>query len=102
MPPSVSPSGDVLSVDSGGLSINGTRLFAVAGEMHYSRVPVSGWAADLARLRAGGLTTVSSYVIWIHHEEAQGEFDWTGQRNLTAFLVAARAAGLLVSLRVGP
>lgn len=65
MPPSTSPSGAVLSVDTGGFRMNGEPLFAVAGEMHYSRVPVSGWASDLARMKAGGLTTVSSYVIWI-------------------------------------
>lgn len=34
MPPSKAPSGAVLSVDSGGLRLNGQPFFAVAGEMH--------------------------------------------------------------------
>jgi len=38
----------------------------------------------------------------IHHNEVEGLYDWTGSRNLTAFLLAARDAGLFVSLRIGP
>lgn len=32
----------------------------------------------------------------------QGVWDWSGQRNLTAFVRAAAAEGLAVFLRVGP
>ena len=102
MPTVARADGSTLGVTSAGLELNGAPLFAVAGEMHYSRVAQSGWAADLRTMRAGGLTTVSAYVIMIHHNEAQGVYDWSGSRNLTAFLLAAREAGLLVSLRIGP
>ena len=102
MPPSVAPDGTALSLDSLGFALNGTRLFNVAGEMHFSRVPASQWASDLRLMRAAGLTTVSTYVLWIHHEEVRGAYDWSGQRNLTAFVEAAQAAGLMVALRCGP
>jgi beta-galactosidase len=102
MPPVSSPSGHVLSVDSGGFRLDGSPFLDISGEMHFSRVPRSGWAKNLRRLKAAGLTTVASYVLWIHHEEQEGEFDFTGQRDLRAFVQEAARASLLVSLRIGP
>ena len=102
LPPVQRADGSTLGVTTGGFLLNGAPLFAVAGEMHYSRVAQAAWGADLRAMRAGGLTTVSAYVIMIHHNEQQGVYDWSGQRNLTDFLRQAAAAGLLVSLRIGP
>ena len=102
MPSSLRPDGTSLSLDSLGFSLNSSRLFNVAGEMHYSRVPASSWLSDLRLMKAAGLTTVSTYVLWIHHEEVQGTYDWSGQRNITAFVLAAKEAGLMVALRCGP
>ena len=99
---STRPDGVPLGLDSAGFTLNGARVFNVAGEMHFSRVPASSWLGDLQLMRAAGLTTVSTYVLWIHHEEVQGTYTWSGQRNLTAFVLAAQAAGLNVALRVGP
>lgn len=99
---STRPDGTSLGLDSAGFTLNGARLFNVAGEMHFSRVPALSWLSDLRLMRAAGLTTVSTYVLWIHHEEVQGTYDWSGQRNLTAFVLAAQDAGLMVALRCGP
>ena len=49
-----------------------------------------------------GLDLVSSYLVWLHVEELEGTFDWSGNKNLTEFLLAAQRAGLLVALRIGP
>lgn len=102
IPPVARADGSTLGVTSGGFVLDGEPFFAVAGEMHYSRVDAASWAPTLRAMRAGGLTTVSTYVIMIHHNEVEGVYDWTGARNLTAFVLAARDAGLLVSLRIGP
>jgi beta-galactosidase len=102
MPPVTSPLGHILSIDSGGFRLDNIPFLDISGEMHFSRVPTSGWAKTLRRLRAAGLTTVASYVLWIHHEEVQGEFNFTGQRDLRAFVQEAAKAGLYVSLRIGP
>ncbi len=53
-------------------------------------------------MKAGGLSIASVYVIWIHHEEEEGKFDFTGNRNLRGFLEAAKKVGISVFLRVGP
>ena len=53
-------------------------------------------------MKAGGLSIASVYVIWIHHEEEEGKFDFTGNRNLRGFLEAAKKVGISVFLRIGP
>jgi hypothetical protein len=53
-------------------------------------------------MKAGGVTIVSTYVFWIHHEEVEGQFDWSGRRDLRRFVQLAGRHGLLVWVRVGP
>ena len=81
---------------------NGKPWFPVMGELHYSRYPKKLWPEALAKMKAGGVTVVSSYIFWIHHEEKEGEYDFTGNRDLRGFLHAVQAAGLPVFLRIGP
>jgi beta-galactosidase len=56
----------------------------------------------LLKMKAGGITVVSTYVFWIHQEEEQGKFDWTGQRSLRDFLLLCQDLGLKVFVRMGP
>lgn len=91
-----------LSLNSRYLELDGRPWMPVMGEFHYSRYPESEWAAELAKLRAGGVQVVASYVIWNHHEPRQGEWRWDGQRELARFVDQAAASGLLVYLRPGP
>jgi len=42
------------------------------------------------------------YVPWNVHEPHPQSYDFTGQQNLSNFLVTAQEAGLLVILRAGP
>ena len=41
-------------------------------------------------------------MIWIHHEEVKGQFDWTGQRDLRAFAQLCAKHGMYVVARIGP
>ena len=88
--------------DSLSLVRNGKRWFPVMGEIHYSRYPAAYWKEALLKMKAGGVDIVSSYVIWIHHEEVEGEWDWSGLRNLRHFVETVRECGLTMCLRVGP
>lgn len=81
---------------------NGQPWFPVMGEMHYSRYRDDLWEESLRKMKAGGVEIVSSYVIWIHHEEEEGVFDFDGCRNLKKFLSVCRKVGILVFLRLGP
>ncbi len=53
-------------------------------------------------MKAAGVNVVSTYVIWIHHEEIRGQFDWTGQRDLRAFTQLCAKHGMYVIARIGP
>ena len=76
--------------------------FPVMGEIHFSRYRADLWEESLRKMKAGGLSIASVYVIWIHHEEEEGVFDFTGNRNLRGFLEAAKKVGISVFLRLGP
>lgn len=91
-----------LTVNSRYLQLDGRPWMPVMGEFHYSRTPASEWAAELAKMRAGGVNVVASYVIWNHHEPRRGVWRWDGQRDLARFVALAAEAGLLVYLRPGP
>jgi beta-galactosidase GanA len=41
---------------------------------------------NLEKIKAGGISVIATYIFWIYHEEIEGEFDWTGRRDLRHFL----------------
>ena len=84
------------------LTVDGKPWFPVMGEIHYSRVARQDWERELCRMKAGGVDVVSAYTIWIHHEEEEGVFDFSGQRDLRAFLALVQKCGLKCFLRIGP
>src|SRR5699024_5136159 len=53
-------------------------------------------------MKSGGIDIVASYIIWIHHEEINGAFDFSGQRNLRQFVEACNNANMYFYLRIGP
>jgi beta-galactosidase len=73
-----------------------------SGSIHYSRVPRAYWADRLKRMHALGLNAVQTYVMWNYHETTRGVFDFTKDKDLSAFLQACQDEGLLVLLRLGP
>ncbi len=97
-----SPSGHTLSVNSRYLMRDGKPWFPIMGEFHYSRYPEAYWEEEILRMKANGIQIVSTYVFWIHHEEVEGQFDWTGQRNLRRFVELCAKHGLYVWIRIGP
>lgn len=81
---------------------DGKPYLPVMGEMHYSRYREDFWEESLRKMKAGGVKIVASYVIWIHHEEEEGVFDFTGCRDLGRFTALCRKVGLKLFLRLGP
>jgi beta-galactosidase len=96
------PDGRVLGVTNRYLTLDGKPWIPVMGEMHYAREPEADWDADLARLKASGVDVVSTYIIWIYHEEVQGQWDWSGRRDLRHFAELCQKHGLLLMVRIGP
>ncbi len=96
------PQGTSFTVDSRSFIIGGIPVIPVMGEIHYSRVPQQDWQRELRKMKAGGITTVATYIFWNHHEVHPGQWDWSGNRNLRHFVQTCAAEGLYVVLRVGP
>ena len=96
------PAGHTISLNSRSLLFDNRPVFPVMGEMHYSRVPQAEWRDELLKMKAGGVDIVATYVFWIHHEEIEGQWDWSGQRDLKKFLQTCDDLGLKVVVRCGP
>lgn len=91
-----------LELTSRALMRDGRPWLPVSGEMHYTRTPRERWTHRLRLMRAGGISVVSTYVPWIHHEPVRGSARFDGRFDVGAFIDAARAEGLEVVLRIGP
>jgi len=96
------PQGERIDANSQYLTRGGKPWTPVMGEFHFSRYAREGWYDELCKMKAGGITVVSVYAFWIHHEEIEGQFDFTGSKDLRSFVLEARRAGLEVFLRPGP
>jgi len=96
------PGGHTLTLDSRSLLRDGQPWLLISGEFHFARCPASEWRDELLKIKAGGVSMIASYIFWIHHEEVEGTWDWTGQRDLRKFLETCQEVGLNVLLRIGP
>lgn len=96
------PEGKTIEVDSHGLIFDGHHTIPVMGEIHYARVPRAEWRREIDKMKAGGITTIATYVFWIHHEAEEGKWDWSENKDLHAFLQLCKDEGMPVVLRVGP
>ncbi len=96
------PKGEILTADSRSFLLNNRRWLPVMGEFHFSRCPENEWREELLKMKMGGIDIVATYIFWIHHEEIEGEFDWSGQRNLRKFIELATEVGLYSVVRIGP
>ena len=96
------PDGVKFEVDSRGFIIGGKHVLPVMGEIHYARVPEQEWRREIQKMRAGGITIVSTYVFWIHHEEEEGKWNWNGNKNLRKFVQICQEEKMPVVLRIGP
>ena len=99
---SVSKSGKSISVNSRYIVKNAEPWLPVMGEFHFARYPEAYWEEEILKMKAGGVQVVSTYIFWIHHEEIEGQFDWSGQRNLRHFVELCGKHGMYVVMRIGP
>ncbi|OMF97622.1 beta-galactosidase [Paenibacillus sp. FSL R7-0273] len=96
------PAGETIDVTSLYITRDGKPIIPVTGEFHYSRYAREDWYDELCKMKAGGVTLVSTYVFWIYHEEIEGVFDFSGDNDVRAFILECQKAGLEVVLRIGP
>lgn len=92
-----------VTFDKYSLMVDGKRVFIKSGAFHYFRTPGYEMALDrFAKMKAGGYNTVDIYFNWNYHSQKQGEYDFTGVKDVRKVLQAAKDTGLFIIARPGP
>lgn len=91
-----------INFDGRGFLINGQRIFVASAGMEYARVPQALWADRLMRFKRAGFNCVELYVFWNYHETLSGQFNFTNNQNLDAYLKLAKSMGFYAIVRAGP
>ena len=82
--------------------LDGKPCRILSGAMHYFRVVPEYWRDRLEKMRAFGLNTLETYIVWNLHEPQPGEFRFEGMLDLVKFIQLADEVGLKVIVRPGP
>ncbi|MDO7845520.1 beta-galactosidase [Hymenobacter sp. M29] len=82
--------------------LDGQPFQMISGELHYPRIPREAWRQRLKMAKAMGLNTVGTYVFWNAHEPQPGQYDFSGNNDVAAFVKMAQEEGLWVVLRPSP
>lgn len=100
-----------VEIVDGALRIDGTPTFLYGGDLHYFRVRDKDfdaaktramWAETLDAMQAAGMNLVTTYVPWDYHSPGPGEFDFSGARDVGAFLKMVCDRGMHVVYKPGP
>jgi len=92
-----------ISFDKYSLIVNGKRVFIKSGAFHYFRTPGERMARDrFLKMKSGGYNCVDIYFNWNYHSSKQGEYDFSGIKDVRKVLKAAKECGLFVIARPGP
>jgi len=91
-----------INFDGKGFLVNGRRTYIVAGELQYPRTPRAMWRDRLLRIKRAGYNTVQTYAFWNYHEPREGQFDFTGEKDLDAFLKLVHSLNMYAIVRMGP
>lgn len=97
-----SPTGGNISFNSFYMMEDNLPVIPAMGEFHYCRYPAEQWEDAILKMKAGGLMVISTYVFWNIHEEKEGVFDWTGNKDLRRFVRLCQKHDMPVIVRIGP
>ena len=82
--------------------VDGSPAELYGGAMHYWRLDHDTWSGILDHVVAMGFTTISIYIPWEVHEVERGVFDFSGNKDIDAFLTLIESKGLRIVVRPGP
>jgi len=89
--------------DRKSLLVDGKRKFIFSGSLHYFRHPSPEvWRDRLRKIKALGMNAVDIYFYWGYHSPAEGEYDFSGPRDVDRLLDLIEEEGLYLIGRPGP
>ncbi|GMI87297.1 beta-galactosidase 16 [Hibiscus trionum] len=91
-----------VTYDGRSLLIDGQHLLLFSGSIHYPRSTPEMWPSLISKAKQGGIDVIQTYVFWNLHEPQQGQYDFSGRRDIVRFIREVEAHGLYVCLRIVP
>lgn len=91
-----------ITVDGGRFLINGEQRNLYGGAVHYWRLDRNKWDSILESVKSMGFNMISIYIPWEIHEVSKGEFDFSGNKDIDAFLTLCESKGFAIIVRPGP
>lgn len=91
-----------LTYDGKSYFLDGKRIWLVCGEMHYFRVPRQYWRDRMKKAKENGINCISTYMAWNLHEPSPDCYDFSGEKDIEAYIRTAQEEGLYIILRPGP
>jgi beta-galactosidase len=92
----------MITYDKKSWKIHNERIFILSAAIHYFRLPRAEWSEVLDKAKAGGCNTIETYIPWNFHEMNEGEWDFSGDKDLAHFFQLCADKGLYVIARPGP
>lgn len=99
---SINKNGSSITINNRYILINGRPEIPVMGELQYSRMDRNRWEDEILKMKACGVNIIATYSFWNHHEEIEGEFDWSENKDLRSFAKLCGKLGVYVYPRIGP
>ena len=99
---SVAKKAETFEVGNNTFLLNGKPFVVKAAEVHYPRIPQPYWEQRIKMCKALGMNTLCIYIFWNAHEPQQDQFDFTGNKDIRAFVKLAQKNGMYVIVRPGP
>jgi beta-galactosidase len=93
---------DAIHWDNGYFVINGRPTFISSGSIHYARVPRELWRDRVWRMKMMGFNAVQSYIFWNASEPKEGQWDFSDNTDLDAWLSLLKEMNMYALERVGP
>ncbi|WP_438349046.1 beta-galactosidase [Paenibacillus sp. FA6] len=89
-------------VNSRGWTIEDQPEIILCASLFYFRIPKELWNERLQQVKDAGYNAIDVYFPWNFHEQERGEWDFSGEKDISHFLEAANEKGLWVIARPGP
>lgn len=95
-------SGRNVTYDGRSLIVDGQHKILFSGSIHYPRSTPEMWPSLIAKAKQGGIDVIQTYVFWNQHEPHQGQYDFSGNKDIVRFMKEVQAQRLYACLRIGP
>lgn len=82
--------------------LDGKPFVVKAAEIHYARIPADYWEHRIQMCKALGMNTICIYVFWNYHEQQEGVYDFSGEKDLSRFMKLCQKHDMWVIVRPGP